>query len=201
MRWSTAVLSVCILLGCVAWAQQAVDLTQQGKQDFVADFPSGGRLDLQIRSGEVTVRGSEESKVKVHFDPKNDKDLEDVKVNFKTAGNSGTLKVTGGPRNDFRIRVEIPKNSNLRLRVKAGDVNVEDLIGDKDVELWAGDLTVEVGNTSDYGKVDASVRAGDLDMGPFNVQKSGLFRSYETSGSGPHRLHVHVTAGDVELRN
>ncbi len=93
-------------------------------------------------------------------------DLKDVKVSFKAAGNNGTLKVSGGPRNDFSIRIEIPKNSDLRLRVAAGDVNVEDLIGDKDVEMWAGDLTLRVGNAADYGKVDASVRAGDLDMGP-----------------------------------
>ena len=51
--------------------------------------------------------------------------------------------------------------------------------------MWAGDLTMRVGNAADYGKVDASVRAGDLDMGPFGVSKSGLFRSYETTGTVP----------------
>ena len=127
--------------------------------------------------------------------------MKDVKVSFKAAGKSGTLKISGGPRNDFKIRIDIPKNSDLRLRVAAGDVSVEELVGDKDVEMWAGDLTLGVGNPSDYSKVDASVRAGDLDMGPFGVSKSGLFRSYETRGSGTHRLHVHVTAGDVELKN
>jgi hypothetical protein len=200
MARSLVVLTLC-LFSCLAFGQQVINLNQQGKQDFLADFPSGGRLDLNIRSGDVTIRGSDDKKVKVHFDSKNPEHLKDVKVSFKAAGNNGTLKVTGGPRNDFSIRIDIPKNSDLRLRVAAGDVNVEDLIGDKDVEMWAGDLTLRVGNAADYGKVDASVRAGDLDMGPFGVSKSGLFRSYETTGTGTHRLHVHVTAGDVELRN
>jgi len=200
MGRSLITLTLC-LFSCLAFGQEAINLSQQGKQDFLADFPAGGRLDLHIRSGDVTIRGSDDNKVKVRFDPKNPDDLKDVKVNFKAAGNSGTLKVSGGPRNDFRIRIDIPKNSDLRLRVPAGDVSVEELVGDKDVEMWAGDLTLRVGNASDYGKVDASVRAGDLDMGPFGVSKSGLFRSYEMTGSGPHRLHVHVTAGDVELKN
>jgi len=200
MARSLIVLTFC-LSSCLAFGQQVINLNQQGKQDFLADFPSGGRLDLNIRSGDVTIRGSDDNKVKVRFDTKNADDLKDVKVSFKAAGNNGTLKVSGGPRNDFSIRIEIPKKSDLRLRVAAGDVNVEDLIGDKDVEMWAGDLTLRVGNAADYGKVDASVRAGDLDMGPFGVSKSGLFRSYETTGSGTHRLHVHVTAGDVELKN
>lgn len=200
MARSLIVLTFC-LSSCLAFGQQVVNLNQQGKQDFLADFPSGGRLDLNIRSGDVTIRGSDENKVNVRFDAKDADDLKDVKVSFKAAGNNGTLKVSGGPRNDFSIRIEIPKKSDLRLRVAAGDVNVEDLIGDKDVEMWAGDLTLRVGNAADYGRVDASVRAGDLDMGPFGVSKSGLFRSYETTGNGTHRLHVHVTAGDVELKN
>jgi len=201
MRRSLITFAVCLLFSCFGYSQQAVTLTQQGKQDFLTTFPSGGRLDLQIRSGDITVRGSTDNKVKVRFEPKNPDDLKDVKVSFKASGNNGTLKVSGGPRNDFRIQIDIPKNSDLRLRVAAGDVSVEDLVGDKDVEMWAGDLTMRVGDAADYGKVDASVRAGDLDMGPFGVSKSGLFRSYETTGNGTHRLHVHVTAGDVELRN
>ncbi len=192
---------VCLALVAAAPAQNSVELNEKGKRDFVADFPAGGHLDLRIRSGDVTVRGSDDNKVKVHFDGRSEDELKDVRVNFQAAGNSGVLKITGGPRNDFNIRIEIPKKSDLRLRVAAGDVKVEDLVGDKDVEMWAGDLTMRVGEVSDYNKVDASVRAGDLDMGPFGIYKSGLFRSYETTGTGMHRLHVHVTAGDVELRN
>jgi len=200
MRRSLITITFC-LFSCFALAQQPLDVKQQGKQEFLADFASGGRLDLNIRSGEVTVRGTDENNVRVRFDSKNSDDLRDVKVSFKANRNNGTLKISGGPRNDFRIRIDIPRNSDLRLRVAAGDVTVEDLVGDKDVEMWAGDLNMRVGNAADYGKVDASVRAGDLDMGPFGVSKSGLFRSYQTIGSGAHRLHVHVTAGDVELRN
>jgi hypothetical protein len=190
-----------LLVACFATAEQPVDVREQGKRDFVADFANGGSLDLQIRSGDVTVRGSDQNKVVVRFDGRTDQELKDVKVHFTASGNSGKLRITGGPRNNFRIRVEIPNKSDLRLRVTAGDVSVENLTGDKDVEMWAGDLTMAVGNPSDYGKVDASVRAGDLDMGPFGVSKSGLFRSYQVTGSGTHRLHVHVTAGDVELKN
>lgn len=190
-----------MFLACMAFAEKPVDVREQGKQGFVADFPSGGRLKLQLRSGEVTVRGSDQNKIIVRFEGRTDQELKDVKVHFTASGSDGKLQIMGGPRNDFRIRIEIPKNSNLELRVSAGDVSVEDLVGDKDVEMWAGDLTLQVGNTADYGRVDASVRAGDLDLGPFGVSKSGLFRSYETTGSGTHRLHVHLTAGDVELRN
>ena len=68
MARSLILFTLC-LFSCPAIGQQAVNLNQQGKQDFLADFPSGGRLDLNIRSGEVTIRGSDDSKVKVTLEP------------------------------------------------------------------------------------------------------------------------------------
>ena len=192
MRAILASLATPLLLAGVMWAQQPAS--------FESDFPSGGHLRMHIRSGEILVKGINENKLRVHYDGRNADKLGDVKVKMKTVGNGGELSISGGPRNDFRVTIEVPKNLHLWLRVPAGDVEVADIVGDKDIELYAGDLTVDVGSASDYQHMEASVRAGDIDTGPFGVEKSGLFRSYETSGSGKYRLHAHVTAGDITLR-
>ena len=62
-------------------------------------------------------------------------------------------------------------------------------------------MTLGVGKADDYGHVDASVNAGDLDAEPFGVSKGGLFRSFDKHGSGKYRLHAHVGAGDLVLRD
>jgi hypothetical protein len=82
----------------------------------------------------------------------------------------------------------------------AGDAEVENLVGDKDVELHAGDLTMAAGAPEEYALADASVLAGDLDTGPFGVSKDGLFRSFHRQGSGKYKLHAHVGAGDLTLK-
>jgi len=82
----------------------------------------------------------------------------------------------------------------------AGDLEVDGLTGDKDVEIHAGDMILGVGKADDYGHVDASVNAGDLDAQPFGVSKGGLFRSFDKHGGGKYRLHAHVGAGDLVLR-
>ena len=181
-------------------AGKPLQVTEVGKDSFQADFVSGGQLRMHIRSGALRVIGSDENKIRVNYSGKNGSKTRDVTVSLKTIGNYAELRVSGGPHNDFRIEIQVPKNSGLYLRMPAGDLEVNGLTGDKDVEIHAGDMTLGVGKADDYGHVDASVNAGDLDAQPFGVSKGGLFRSFDKHGGGRYRLHAHVGAGDLVLR-
>ena len=81
----------------------------------------------------------------------------------------------------------------------AGDIRIEDVRGNKDIELHAGDVRIDVGRAEDYNSVDASVWAGDIKAEPFNTIKGGLFRSFEWNGHDPYRLHARLKAGDLRL--
>jgi hypothetical protein len=198
MKRLAVAVSLLFLLSTGLLAQKTVQVT--GEDRFEADFPSGGHLRLHIQSGDLRVIGSDEQKIKIRYWGKNTSEAHHVKVSLRTMGNTGVLHVHGGPRNEFRIEIQIPKASNLFLRMPAGDADVENLIGDKDVELHAGDLTMAVGSPEAYAFADASVFAGDLETGPFGVTKDGLFRSFHHQGSGKYKLHAHVGAGDLTLK-
>ena len=195
-------LSFCLLsLPITASAQKLADAAEVGQDHFEADFPSGGHLRMHVRSGEIKIIGSDEKKIQVHFGGKNGDHLKDVKVSLRASGDdSGELNVSGGPHNEFEIDISVPKNCDLHLRVPAGEVRVTGITGDKDVELSAGELMVEVSKADDYARVDASVYSGDLDAEPFSTTKSGLFRSFEQHGPGKYRLHAHVGAGELMLK-
>ena len=81
----------------------------------------------------------------------------------------------------------------------AGDLTVDGIEGNKDIESHAGDLTIDVGRAEDYSHVDAALWAGDLEAPPFNVSKGGLFRSFDWKGGGAYTLHAHLKAGDLRL--
>jgi hypothetical protein len=197
-----AILVVLPFLFLTSALGEKSDVTKEiGKESFEADFPARGLLRLHIRSGEVVVKGIDESKVRVHFDGAKSGQLSDVEVKLKSSGSEGELYVGGGPRNGFRIIIEVPKVVDLRMRMPFGDATVEGLTGDKDIEIHAGDLTVNVGDANEYAHVDASVTSGDLEAGPYHISKGGLFRSFEKDGSGKYHLHVHVGAGDLTLRD
>ena len=201
MRFPIRLLTVFALLTAPALAQKKTEIIESGKAHFEAELPSGASLRLHIRSGEIRVVGTDENRIVVDIIGKNAGESEDVKYRLSRVDNSNTVsfRLSGGPTNDFRVSVRIPKNSNLFLRIPAGDVEVRGITGHKDVELHAGDLTVEVGSAENYAYADASVKAGEIDAVPFGVSKGGLFRSFKKQGPGSLRLHVHVGAGDLTL--
>lgn len=200
MKFLVLALCLCSAFLVKAWAQKPVEVAEVGQDHFEADFPSAAEIRMHIRSGTIRITGSDEKKIQVHFSGKNVEQRKDLKVSLKTSGDLGELRISGGPRNEFEIEIEVPKNCNLYLRVPAGEVRIAGIAGDKDVALSAGDLTVEVSKPEDYARVDASVYSGDLEAEPFAVSKGGLFRSFQKQGPGKYRLHAHVGAGDLVLK-
>jgi hypothetical protein len=169
---------------------------------FEAAFQPGHEIRMHLRSGEVRIIGSEAPKITLSCEMKDSSRAREVKITFRATGDAGDLRVSGGPTNDFRVRIQVPKNSNLMVRCPAGDLAVEGVTGDKDVELHAGNLDIAVGNATDYRHADASLMAGDLSAPAFDVDKGGLFRSFRKSNpTGKYLLHAHVAAGEITLRN
>jgi hypothetical protein len=202
MRSATLLLCAALLAPAVCRAAgEWVEATDIARHPFSADFDAGGRLKLNIRSGEVRIVGTSDPKVSVELSgwSSRGEKARKVKVQFRRDGRDGELKVSGGPNNDLTITVLIPSQTDLYARIPFGDVEVENVRGNKDVELHAGDLRVDVGDPKEYADVDASVNAGDLDGGPFEEYHDGLFRSFRIEGEGSYRLHVHVGAGDLTL--
>lgn len=199
MRIAASLLALAILTLPVA-AQTKLEVRDLRAHPFTAAVPSGSKLKLHLRSGEFRIVGRDESKIVVQMAGRNAEKAEHLRVRLKSSGNDAELRISGGPRNDLQVTIEVPRSSMLYVRMPAGDLSVQDVAGDKDIELHAGELTIGVGDSTDYSHVDASVIAGDLEAAPFHESHGGLFRSFEKTGTGKYRLHAHVGAGDLTLR-
>ena len=162
------------------------------------DFVSGGRVAMTLESGDYDIRASSDSRIHVRW---NEASAKGVRVKLTTNGKSADVRVENTPHNNFHATIEVPALTDVRIRLTAGDLRVSGIKGDKDIAAHAGDMNISVGNSSDWGDVDASVTAGDINASPFQASKGGLFRSFHWRGPGKYRLHVHLMAGDVNLRN
>lgn len=82
----------------------------------------------------------------------------------------------------------------------AGQVRVEEVKGDKDIEVGAGQITISSIHPMDYRSVDASVSIGQVQAGAYGADKGGFFRRFrKTNASGDYRLQAHVTTGQIDL--
>ena len=171
------------------------------EKSFETPFRTGGELQMHLRSGDIDIKGTDTDKIVVSCDLQAFERAGDVRIGFRSAGKSGTLRVSGGPTSNFHVRIEVPRNTHLFVRSPAGDLKMSGVVGNKDVEMHAGDLTIAVGRASDYSHADGSVLVGDLVAPAFAINKDGLFRSFEKDNrTGKYRLHAHVGAGEVILR-
>lgn len=197
--------SVLPILGCLSLfvpaglSQAKIEVSDLQSHPFSADFPSGGQLRVQLRSGDFRIVASDRNKITVQLSGKNAGDARELTVRFKPFATGAELRISGGPRNDLQVTISVPKNTGLFVRMPAGELAVEGISGDKDVELHAGDLTISGSRASDYSRVDASVTAGDLEAPPFGESHGGLFRSFHKNGPGKYQLYAHVGAGELTV--
>jgi hypothetical protein len=192
-----------VLIGLVAPALLAntkSDIVLAGKSHMEFDCPLNMPLRLHVRSGEILIVGTDDNKIIVDLAGKNADKIQDVKGRLSLVNNVAELHLTGGPKHELQIIIHVPKNSDLTARVFAGDVNVQDVTGNKDVELQAGQLTIGVTKPEDYGHVDMSVNAGQVDAEIFGDSQGGLFRSISREVGGKYRLHAHVGTGQLSVR-
>jgi len=206
---TTAVRIACVSLlflgPSIASAQNNRTTSETGADHFTADFSSGGQLRMHIRSSGVRITGTDGNKIQIHFSCPNTDDLGNVRVTFKKNGNRGDLDITGGPSNNFQITMELPRSSDLYVRMFAGELEISGITGNKDLQIHAGDLELSLDHPSDYDPVDLSVTTGDLEASAFGVSKGGLFRSFHTNtardqaGGRKYSLYAHVGAGDLTV--
>jgi hypothetical protein len=161
-------------------------------------FAPGGVIHMNLSAGDYRIMGGQENRIHVLWKVRKAEDLPRVRVQADVKGSAATI-ATDGVRNGFDVEMQVPARSGLRVRLTAGDLTVDGIEGNKDIESHAGDLTIDVGRAEDYSRVDASLWAGDLEAPPFNVSKGGLFRSFEWKGNGAYTLHAHLMAGDLRL--
>lgn len=181
-------------------AQTKLDVKDIENHPFTADFNSGGKLRMYLRSGDFRIVGGSDNKITVRITGGNAYRASDLRVQLEGSNNLANLTVSGGPKNDLEVTIEVPRKTGLFVRMPAGNLELRRVTGDKDAELHAGELIIEVGEASDYSRVDASVYSGGLEASPFGESHGGLFRSFHKEGNGRYHLHAHVGAGDLTLK-
>jgi hypothetical protein len=192
--------AVSWLFASVAFGQspQATNLPAQG---FESNLPSGANLRLHLHDGDFRIVGSDSDKVSIHVEGKNLERAKNIKIQLKRSGTAVDLTLSHVPKNELQVTIEIPKSTNLYTRMRGGDLSVEDVVGDKDLELTGGDLTIQLGNPEDYSHVDLSVRFGNISGDQFGDPKGWIGNSLQKDGNGKYKLHAHVMAGDLMLKS
>jgi hypothetical protein len=190
---------VWVILGVVMGLLLVVAGPAAAQGSAERPFAPGGQVRIDLSAGAYTIQAGHDDRILVRWETSTPVEKESVKADIQPRGTDATVTISG-PRNHFKAVIEVPGRSDLRVSISAGDLQIEGVTGNKEVESWAGRIDIDVGRPDDYASVRASVTAGELQAAPFNAGKGGLFRSFSWKGPGRYTLDVRLTAGDVRLR-
>jgi hypothetical protein len=191
---------------CVSACQQAENTATTGtdtktntEKRVVAEkpFAGGGSIHMRLDGGDYEIRPAADDRVRVTVSG----NAGDTKVEVTASGARADVVVKDTPHKNFHATIEVPKAADLNIRLSAGDLTMAAITGNKDVESYAGDIKIAVGDPNDYADVDASVKAGDIHAGVFGGSKSGLLQHFTWSGHGKYSLHASLGAGNLVLRD
>jgi hypothetical protein len=159
-------------------------------------FVAGGQIEMQLDGGGYEIQASADNHIRVTLS----RYVGNAKAEVTANGTRAEVKVTDTPHGNFHASVEVPKTTDLVVRLTGGELAVGAIAGNKDMESYGGNMTIAVGNSDDYSSVDASVKAGNIDAGVFGGSKSGLLQHFTWSGHGKYTLRANLGAGNLVLR-
>jgi len=162
-------------------------------------FAANGRARMDLAAGDYRIVGSDDGRVRLDWKTRDAESLRKVRARVDVRDKDVTIATEGPSNRGLTFTIAVPRRTDLYVRLSAGDLRVEEIRGNKDIELNAGDARIDVGSAEDYSSVDASVWVGDLKAAPFQIFKDGFFRSFDWRGKGPYRLHARLMAGDLRL--
>ena len=189
------------ILGTALMTAPLAGIHQEGraKESLERAFSQNGRIRMDLSAGEYHISGSPDNRIRLEWSVRDPAQLPRVKARADVRDRDATITTDAPTNKGLKVAIQVPQQADLYVRLTAGDLRIDGIQGNKDVELYAGDVRIDVGRADDYRIVDASVWAGEIQAGPFQVHKEGLFRSFDWRGKGSYRLHATLKAGDLRL--
>jgi hypothetical protein len=191
---------VCLLLApfCTASDHWNYEETHSEARDFVA----GGMVHVRLSVGDLHIRRGDSDKIRLHYTVKSwrESHVKDAHGDIDVHGRDANIEFhapTSG-NTQFDVELEVPQNTNLEVHEKVGDLRIEEIEGDKDLELGVGDIRVAFGRAA-YHLVRASTSIGDVNTSTGDVSAGLLGKTLKYHGDGKYELRAHVSIGDITL--
>lgn len=199
--------SICCVAGVALFACNIAGFAETNvpcNQTLTRPLPPRAVLIIDSKPAGLEIVGTDQDAIHVSCTAGSDKAAQAAAFYFSPTANGGKLSIRGvhfeHGDNNLQVKIEVPRRTSLSVRMFAGQVTVEEVKGDKDIDVGAGQITISTIHPGDYRSVDVSVSIGEVQARAYGSDKGGFFRRFRrTNASGDYRLQAHVTTGQIDL--
>ena len=112
-------------------------------------------LTIESRPAGLEIVGTDQEAIHLSCTADGVENARDIRIRFSGNQDDGKLTITGGSlkNSNLQVRIEVPRKTSLRVQMSAGQVKVEEIAGDKDIDLYAGQITISSARAWDYRTV------------------------------------------------
>jgi DUF4097 and DUF4098 domain-containing protein YvlB len=176
-------LSACLIIVCAAGAARADQKPARSSERTIdKEVPADARgiVEIANTSGEVQVSGWDRPEVSVHAELGEDVERLDMDGGNGRVSIKVVLPNGSSSRNDARLRVQVPRGSELHVTTVSADQNINDVAGLQRLNSVSGDVSTEIAGAD----LELKTVSGDV----------------RVKGHGqPARQHVTTVSGDVHM--
>ena len=189
----------CVLLAPLCAAS---DWRYEETHTDTRDFVSGGYLHVRLSVGDLHIKRGDSTRIRLEYTVKSRREshVKDARVDFNVRGNDASIEfhASGGGNTQFDVELEVPASTHLDVHQKVGDLTVDSIEGDKDLNLGVGDIRISTEH-SGYRLVNASTGIGDVNSDGYGEIHGWLGKTLKYHGDGKYELRAHVGVGDIRL--
>src|SRR5215469_6507245 len=99
-------------------------------------FASGGSIDMEFDGGNYQIRPATGDTIRVTFSG----NTGNATADLNTSGAHATLAVRDTPHNNFTANIELPKTSDVVIRLAGDNLEMTGIAGSKDIDSKAGNV-------------------------------------------------------------
>ena len=171
-------------------------------QTLDASLRPGATLTIDSRPAGIEIAGTDQDAIHVSCTADDADSARHIHLRFSATTTHARLTIKSADRQNgkLQIRVEVPRKTNLAIQMPAGEVKVNEVVGDKDIDVHAGKISISSAHDWDYRNINASVDIGEVNAQLYDADKGGFFRVFRKENpDGEYQLRAHVITGQIDL--
>jgi hypothetical protein len=191
-----------VLCVCLVPLASANDWKYEDTRHDSREFVSGGSVHVRSTVGNLHIKRGDSNMIRLEYRvrSRSENSVKETRADIDVRGKDATIELhsPSSGNTNIDVELEVPLNTNLDVHEKVGDITIDKLDGDKDVELGVGDIRVATEHST-YRMVRANTGIGDVHSSGYGETSGWLGKSLKYRGEGKYELRAHVGVGDIHL--
>lgn len=173
-------------------------------------FPSRGSIRVSVPVGTIHISSTQTDRITLHYRIKphagwfssEDSVLKNIRLRFDVQGNHAEIEFqdsNGNHNSSIDLELDVPPLETLRVNTGVGDIDVRQIVGDKELHTGVGNIRVWLGANGAFRTVEASTGVGDIHAAGLGQATGFVGKSLSYNGNGAYRLTASTGVGDIKL--